>query len=33
MTFLKFNEVIVKHNFFKTDKAALAFRLNPSFLQ
>lgn len=33
MSFLKFNEVIVKHNFFKTDKAALAFRLNPEFLK
>ncbi|KPI82731.1 glutamate dehydrogenase (GDH), partial [Leptomonas seymouri] len=32
MTFIKFNEVIVKHNFFKTDKAALAFRLNPQYL-
>lgn len=33
MSFLKFNEVIVKHNFFKTEKAALAFRLNPQFLK
>lgn len=33
MSFLKFNEVIVKHNFFKTDKAALAFRLNPAYLK
>ncbi|KPA75099.1 putative mitochondrial glutamate dehydrogenase (GDH) [Leptomonas pyrrhocoris] len=32
-SFIKFNEVIIKHNFFKTDKAALAFRLNPAFLQ
>ncbi|KAK7196070.1 glutamate dehydrogenase [Novymonas esmeraldas] len=32
MSFLKFNEVILKHNFFKTEKAALAFRLNPAFL-
>lgn len=31
-SFLKFNEVILKHNFFKADKAALAFRLNPAFL-
>lgn len=33
MSFLKFNEVTVKHNFFKTDKAALAFRLDPAFLK
>ncbi|KAG5509131.1 hypothetical protein JKF63_06140 [Porcisia hertigi] len=33
MSFLKFNEVIIKHNFCKTDKAALAFRLNPEFLK
>lgn len=32
-SFLKFNEVILKHNFFKLDKAALAFRLNPTFLK
>nr|CCC92802.1 unnamed protein product [Trypanosoma congolense IL3000] len=31
--FLKFNEVIVKHNFFKEDKVALCFRLDPSFLR
>nr|AGT02586.1 glutamate dehydrogenase [Strigomonas oncopelti] len=31
-SFLKFNEVILKHNFFKVDKAALCFRLDPSFL-
>ncbi|CAC9472786.1 glutamate dehydrogenase [Leishmania infantum JPCM5] len=33
MSFLKFNEVIIKHNFCKTEKAALAFRLNPVFLK
>ncbi|KAG5504625.1 hypothetical protein JIQ42_06463 [Leishmania sp. Namibia] len=33
MSFLKFNEVIIKHNFCKTEKAALAFRLNPEFLK
>ncbi|EPY20041.1 glutamate dehydrogenase [Strigomonas culicis] len=31
-SFLKFNEVILKHNFFKADKAALCFRLDPAFL-
>lgn len=33
MSFLKFNEVIVKHNFFKSDKVALAFRLDARFLR
>ncbi|KAG5482907.1 hypothetical protein LSCM1_06943 [Leishmania martiniquensis] len=33
MSFLKFNEVIIKHNFCKTEKAALAFRLDPAFLK
>ncbi|CCW65295.1 unnamed protein product [Phytomonas sp. EM1] len=33
MSLLKFNEVVLKHNFFKTEKAALAFRLDPSFLK
>ncbi|CCW67792.1 unnamed protein product [Phytomonas sp. Hart1] len=33
MSFLKFNEVVLKHNFFKPEKAALAFRLDPSFLK
>ncbi|RNF15104.1 glutamate dehydrogenase [Trypanosoma conorhini] len=32
-SFLRFNEVIVKHNFFKKEKVALCFRLNPSFLR
>lgn len=31
-SFLRFNETILKHNFFKQDKVALCFRLNPSFL-
>lgn len=31
-TFVKFNEVVKKHNFFKQDKAVLAFRLDPEFL-
>ncbi|KAH9600656.1 NAD-glutamate dehydrogenase [Trypanosoma melophagium] len=32
-TFLRFNESILKHNFFKEDKVALCFRLDPSFLK
>nr|AGT02522.1 glutamate dehydrogenase [Herpetomonas muscarum] len=32
-SFLRFNEVIIKHNFFKPDKSALAFRLNPAYLK
>eukprot|EP00796_Vickermania_ingenoplastis_P001329 gene1328-772_t len=31
-TFVKFNEVVKKHNFYKPDKAVLGFRLDPSFL-
>ncbi|ESL06692.1 glutamate dehydrogenase [Trypanosoma rangeli SC58] len=30
---LRFNEVVVKHNFFKKEKVALCFRLDPSFLK
>ncbi|KEG08275.1 glutamate dehydrogenase [Trypanosoma grayi] len=33
ITFLRFNEVILKHNFFKQEKVALCFRLDPAFLQ
>ncbi|KAH8620824.1 putative Bacterial NAD glutamate dehydrogenase [Trypanosoma vivax] len=32
-TLLQFNEVAIKHNFFKEDKVALCFRLDPSFLK
>ncbi|ORC88170.1 glutamate dehydrogenase [Trypanosoma theileri] len=32
-SFLRFNEAIVKHNFFKEDKIALCFRLDPSFIK
>ncbi|EKG01927.1 glutamate dehydrogenase, putative [Trypanosoma cruzi] len=32
-SFLRFNEVILKHNFFKKEKVALCFRLNPLFLK
>nr|AAD02872.1 glutamate dehydrogenase [Trypanosoma brucei] len=31
--FLQFNEVVLKHNFFKQHKVALCFRLDPSFLR
>lgn len=31
-TFLTFNEAVLKHNFNKASKAALAFRLNPAFI-
>ena len=31
-TFLTFNEAVLKHNFGKASKAALAFRLNPAFI-
>jgi glutamate dehydrogenase len=29
-TFLRFNECVLKHNFFRVNKAALAFRLDPT---
>ncbi|EPY40045.1 glutamate dehydrogenase [Angomonas deanei] len=30
---LRFNEVILKHNFFKSAKAAVCYRLNPEFMR
>lgn len=32
-TFLTFNRSVIKTNFFKTDKAAVAFRLNTAFME
>lgn len=31
-TFLRFGQVVLKHNFFKVHKAAISFRLDPAFL-